>query len=192
MSKELIAALIGGSFALLGITINQVLEHIRWKENLKRKGEDAYLEKKLESLHDTIVKLEELTLKLSDLRFSIKLYNSYDEEELLESLESSRRFFNQTVNMVAPYIPANRYILIGEVRRHFKTMNNHYIGHNDIDTILENLKELLILTEKIKIILIDEITKYEQQFKQTNWKFIVVLFLFIINLIYTSFYLFRS
>lgn len=37
MSKELIAALIGGSFALLGITINQVLEHIRWKENLKEK-----------------------------------------------------------------------------------------------------------------------------------------------------------
>ncbi|MDM5361178.1 hypothetical protein [Peribacillus sp. ACCC06369] len=192
MSKELIAALIGGSFALLGITINQVLEHIRWKENLKRKGEDAYLEKKLESLHDTIVKLEELTLKLSDLRFSIELYNSYDEEELLESLESSRQFFNQTVNMVAPYIPANRYKLIGEVRRHFKAMNNHYIGHNDIDTILDNLKELLILTEKVNIILKDEITKYEQHFKQTNWKFIVVSFLFLINLIYTFFYLFRS
>lgn len=94
--------------------------------------------------------------------------------------------------MVAPYIPANRYKLIGEVRRHFKAMNNHYIGHNDIDTILDNLKELLILTEKVNIILKDEITKYEQHFKQTNWKFIVVSFLFLINLIYTFFYLFRS
>lgn len=49
----------------------------------------------MESLHDTIVKLEELTLKLSDLRFSIELYNSYDEEELLESLESSRQFLTK-------------------------------------------------------------------------------------------------
>lgn len=51
----LVSAGIGGLAAIIVMLINQVMSHMRWKEELNRKGEDKYLEKRLEYLHDAIV-----------------------------------------------------------------------------------------------------------------------------------------
>lgn len=60
MSNEfisLISASIGGISALIVLTVNQFMQHRRWRENLQRKGEDKYLEKKIDILHETNVEL---------------------------------------------------------------------------------------------------------------------------------------
>ncbi|MFC7061035.1 hypothetical protein [Halobacillus seohaensis] len=57
---SLISAGIGGMVALIVLGVNQLMQHKRWKENLQRKGEDKYLDKKIDILHETNVELFQL------------------------------------------------------------------------------------------------------------------------------------
>ncbi|WP_219914204.1 hypothetical protein, partial [Bacillus paranthracis] len=73
----LISAAIGGGVALVVVFVNQTMEHLRWKDKLKRRGEDKYLDKKIELLHESNIEFFQLAndaLRVSRLNFdSIKL-----------------------------------------------------------------------------------------------------------------------
>lgn len=64
MDKELIpilsAAIVAGT-TLIVLIINKIVEYSMWKTNLNRKGEEKYLERKIDTLHITIVDIFELT-----------------------------------------------------------------------------------------------------------------------------------
>ncbi|HHB2168540.1 hypothetical protein QCI47_16180 [Bacillus cereus group sp. RP29] len=73
----LISAAIGGGVALVVVFVNQTMEHLRWKDKLKRRGEDKYLDKKIEILHESNVEFFQLandSLRISNLNLdAIKL-----------------------------------------------------------------------------------------------------------------------
>jgi hypothetical protein len=94
MDKEFIpivsAAIIGGA-TLSVVIINKIVEYFMWKSNLNRKGEEKYLERKIDTLHLTIVDIFELTAETltlgnqSDKGISLKI------KEGLESVDNTFR-----------------------------------------------------------------------------------------------------
>lgn len=64
MDKEFIpiaSAVIVASTTLIVLFINKIVEYFMWKSNLNRKGEEKYLERKMDTLHLTIIDIFELT-----------------------------------------------------------------------------------------------------------------------------------
>lgn len=64
MDKEfipIISAAIAAATTLIVLIINKVVEYFMWKTDLNRKGEEKYLERKIDTLHVTIVDIFELT-----------------------------------------------------------------------------------------------------------------------------------
>jgi hypothetical protein len=88
---SLLSAAIGGLFAVLGIFINQILEYIRWKEGLKRKGEDKYIENKLENLHETVVGFYESATKALELSRTVDETRSRYVKDEIEALDMEVR-----------------------------------------------------------------------------------------------------
>ncbi|PGA35149.1 hypothetical protein [Bacillus wiedmannii] len=99
-----IPLLSAGIGAIIAMLINQIMSHLRWKEELKRKGEDKYLEKKLENLHDSIIeffKMANKALELSRIVDGSKLKYAQDDIEKLDA--DIRKRIAQT----SPYLESN-------------------------------------------------------------------------------------
>lgn len=70
MDNELIpivSAAIVAATTLIVLIINKIVEYFMWKTNLNRKGEDKYLERKIDTLHLTIIDIYELAAETLDL-----------------------------------------------------------------------------------------------------------------------------
>lgn len=99
-----IPLLSAGIGAIIAMVINQIMSHIRWKEELKRKGEDKYLEKKLENLHEAIIEffvMANKALELSRIVDESKLRHVQDDIEKLDA--DIRKRIAQT----SPYLDSN-------------------------------------------------------------------------------------
>ena len=99
-----IPLLSAGIGAIIAMLINQIMSHVRWKEELKRKGEDKYLERKLENLHDAIIEfflMANKALELSRIVDGSKLRHVQDDIEKLDA--DIRKRIAQT----SPYLESN-------------------------------------------------------------------------------------
>lgn len=99
-----IPLLSAGIGAIIAMLINQVMSHLRWREELKRKGEDKYLEKKLENLHDAIIEfflMANKALELSRIVDVSKLKYAQDDIEKLDADIRGR------IAQTAPYLERN-------------------------------------------------------------------------------------
>jgi hypothetical protein len=141
----LLSAGIGGIFAISGVLFNQVLTHIRWKEDLKRKGEDKYLEKKLGNLHDTIVGFFEDAIKALELSRIVEDTRSRHVREEIESLDISVR---KRIANSSPYIDNNlqsRKDNLYEILTGIRLIMNKEIEGDDKDIVTH----LLWLNEEL-------------------------------------------
>ncbi|MCA1001014.1 hypothetical protein LCM01_11390 [Bacillus thuringiensis] len=99
-----IPLLSAGIGAIIAMLINQIMSHLRWREELKRKGEDKYLEKKLENLHDAIIEfflMANKALELSRIVDVSKLKYAQDDIEKLDADIRGR------IAQTAPYLERN-------------------------------------------------------------------------------------
>jgi hypothetical protein len=83
-----IPLLSAGIGAIIAMLISQIMSHVRWKEDLKRKGEDKYIEKRLENLHEAIIEFylcANKALELSSLLDDIKIRHVKDDIEKLDA-----------------------------------------------------------------------------------------------------------
>lgn len=97
----LLSAGIGGLVAILVMLINQFFSHIRWKEELSRKGEDKYLEKRLHILHES-------SLEFYRLSQEVLIYAEMDSpsryEGFKEDVASLRLEIRKAFNNTTPYV----------------------------------------------------------------------------------------
>lgn len=99
-----IPLLSAGIGAIIAMLINQIMSHLRWREELKRKGEDKYLEKKLENLHDSIIEfflMANKALELSRIVDGSKL--KYAQEDI-EKLDANIR---KRIAQTSPFLERN-------------------------------------------------------------------------------------
>lgn len=97
----LISAIIGGGFTIIVVTINQFISHFRWKEELNRKGEDKYLEKRLEILHDTIIDLYLIAEEILILARKENMFEQMHVEDTIFNLDSKIRI---TIARTSAYV----------------------------------------------------------------------------------------
>lgn len=104
MDKEFIpivsAAIVGGA-TLSVVIINKIVEYFMWKSNLNRKGEEKYLERKIDTLHLTIVDIFELTAE------TLTLGNQSDKGislEIKKGLESVDNTFRKKIANASPFL----------------------------------------------------------------------------------------
>ncbi|MCY8233698.1 hypothetical protein [Priestia endophytica] len=191
MEKEwipVISAAIGGLVAIVVVFINQTMEHLRWKENLKRKGQDKYLDKKIETLHDSIVDFFQLAseaLRLSKL-FGKGAGYQIEETRMLDKAVRTR------IALISPYIEKDleyRVDTLYECLTAIRLILNKEIEgtKKDIETNLLWLnEELHFLNEDLGNIM-QEFHEKEEKEKKTNmkmWGFTLSIALNICLLIY--------
>ncbi|MBX4161653.1 hypothetical protein [Priestia megaterium] len=106
MGKEwipVVGAAIGGLVAILVVLINQTMEHLRWKENLNRKGQDKYLDKKIETLHESIIDFFQLAneaLRLSRL-------SKVDAKQWMDEIRVIDKSVRTRIALLSPYMDKN-------------------------------------------------------------------------------------
>ncbi|MDA1570067.1 hypothetical protein PDK93_29055 [Bacillus cereus] len=99
-----IPLLSAGIGAIIAMLINQVMSHLRWREELKRKGEDKYLEKKLENLHDAIIEFFLMTNKALELSRIVDVSKLKYAQDDIEKLDADIR---GRIAQTAPYLERN-------------------------------------------------------------------------------------
>ncbi|MGA5715034.1 hypothetical protein ACPCH0_19015 [Bacillus bombysepticus] len=99
-----IPLLSAGIGAIIAMLINQIMSHLRWREELKRKGEDKYLEKKLENLHDTIIEFFLMANKALELSRKVDGSNLKYAQDDIEKLDADIR---KRIAQTAPYLEHN-------------------------------------------------------------------------------------
>ncbi|WP_339303982.1 hypothetical protein [Paenibacillus sp. FSL R5-0519] len=104
MEKEIIpivsAAIVAGT-TLVVLIINKVVEYFMWKSNLNRKGEEKYLERKIDTLHLTIVDIFELTAE------TLTLGNESDQgirSTIKEGFKSVDDTFRKVIAKASPFL----------------------------------------------------------------------------------------
>ncbi|SDD55009.1 hypothetical protein SAMN05428987_5249 [Paenibacillus sp. CF095] len=104
MDKELIpllsAAIVAGT-TLIVLIINKIVEYSMWKTNLDRKGEEKYLERKIDTLHITIVDIFELTAE------TLTLGNQSDQgirSIIKEGFKSVDDTFRKVIAKASPFL----------------------------------------------------------------------------------------
>jgi hypothetical protein len=107
-----IPLLSAGVGAILAMLINQIMSHIRWKEDLKRKGEDKYLEKKLKNLHEAIVEFYEYAVEALELS---KIIDGIKVRHVIEDIEKLDSNIRKRIAQTAPYLDNNLYQRVGNV-----------------------------------------------------------------------------
>ncbi|MFJ7677452.1 hypothetical protein ACIQXQ_05310 [Peribacillus sp. NPDC097198] len=120
----LVSAGIGGLVAIIVVLINQVMTHIRWKEGLKRKGEDKYIDKKLEVLHESVIE------------FFIMANKSLELSRVIEN--GGRRNVRKDIN-----------ILDNEVRT--RIANSSPYLDSDLEERVHNVYEILVTLRWIEV-----------------------------------------
>ncbi|MFF2291267.1 hypothetical protein [Peribacillus butanolivorans] len=104
MDKEFIpivsAAIVGGA-TLSVVIINKIVEYFMWKSNLNRKGEEKYLERKIDTLHLTIIDIFELTADTLNLA---RQTNKGISLEIKKGLESVDNIFRKKIANASPFL----------------------------------------------------------------------------------------
>lgn len=132
MDKEfipIVSAAIVATSTLLVVIINKIVEYFMWKTNLNRKGEEKYLERKIDTLHLTIVDIFELTAE------TLILGNQSDEginSTIKEGLKSVENTFRKKIANASPFL--DKEIMDNEV--------------GDIYKLYANIRELMRQHEK--------------------------------------------
>ncbi|ETT30276.1 hypothetical protein C161_27503 [Paenibacillus sp. FSL R5-192] len=115
MEKEIIpivsAAIVAGT-TLVVLIINKVVEYFMWKSNLNRKGEEKYLERKIDTLHLTIVDIFELTAE------TLTLGNESDQgisSTIKEGFRNVDNTFRKVIAKASPFL--DKQIMENEVRK---------------------------------------------------------------------------
>ncbi|XKK33710.1 hypothetical protein HFP66_27410 [Bacillus sp. A17A.1] len=99
------------------------MEHLRWKDRLKRRGEDKYLDKKIEILHESNVEFFQLAndaLRISNLNLdSIKLEFKVLNENVRKRIALSSPYIdnelNQKIQSIYELLTTIRLILNKEI-----------------------------------------------------------------------------
>jgi hypothetical protein len=132
MDKEFIpiasAAIVAAS-TLIVLIINKIVEYFMWKTNLNRKGEEKYLERKIDTLHLTIVDIFELTAE------TLTLGNQSDQgisSTIKEGLKNVDDTFRKKIANASPFL--DKQIMDNEV--------------DNIYMLLAHIRELIRLHEK--------------------------------------------
>lgn len=99
-----IPLLSAGIGAIIAMLINQIMSHLRWREELKRKGEDKYLEKKLENSHDSIIEFFLMANKALELSRIVDGSNLKYAQDDIEKLDADIR---KRIVQTAPYLEHN-------------------------------------------------------------------------------------
>lgn len=124
MDKEfipIVSAAIVATASLLVVIINKIVEYVMWKTNLNRKGEEKYLERKIDTLHLTIVDIFELTAE------TLILGNQSDEginSTIKEGLKNVENTFRKKIANASPFLDkeimnndiGNIYMLYASIR----------------------------------------------------------------------------
>ncbi|MBD7985102.1 hypothetical protein H9649_10930 [Sporosarcina sp. Sa2YVA2] len=104
MDKEFIpiigSAIVAGT-TLIVLIINKIVEYFMWKTNLNRKGEEKYLERKIDTLHLTIVDIFELTAE------TLTLGNQSDQgisSTIKEGLRNVDHTFREKMAYASPFL----------------------------------------------------------------------------------------
>ncbi|USL39847.1 hypothetical protein [Priestia megaterium] len=154
MDKEfipIVSAAIVAASTLLVVIINKIVEYFMWKTNLNRKGEEKYLERKIDTLHLTIVDIFELTAETLTLG---NQSNQGISSTIKEGLKNVDNTFRKKIANASPFL--DKEIMDNEVhdiygltanireliRQHEKkgnvqlsiTESQHY-GYNEVKTI---------------------------------------------------------
>ncbi|MBU8691240.1 hypothetical protein KM918_28590 [Priestia megaterium] len=188
MEKEwmpVISAAIGGLVAILVVFINQVMEHLRWKENLNRKGQDKYLDKKIETLHESIVDFFQLANEALRLSRSSKM----DAKQWMDGIRVVDKSVRTRIALLSPYIDKNLehrienlYDALTVIRLIF---NKEMEGTNE--DIVANLlwlnAELHFLNDDLGVVM-REFHKKEKKANKIGWIFTLSIVLNICFLIY--------
>lgn len=177
-SAYVIGASIGGIVALIVVFINQIMEHLRWKEGLLRKGEEKYLDKRVEILHESNVELFQLAneaLKLSRVPKQKGLNKTQVE---FRNLDNKVR---QSIAISSPYLEnefkdriENLYEILTNIRL---ILNNEVEG--SVDEVTTNL---LWLNEEIWFFR-DELIERMKSFKKNPGKSKLLYLLLSISLL---------
>ncbi|CAI6074525.1 hypothetical protein PAECIP112173_02332 [Paenibacillus sp. JJ-100] len=104
MDKEfipLISAAIAAATTLVVLIINKVIDYFMWKTNSIRKGEEKYLERKIDTLHLTIVDIFELTAETLTLINQSKYGISSTIKEGFKSVDST---FRKVIAKASPFL----------------------------------------------------------------------------------------
>jgi hypothetical protein len=132
MDKEfipIVSAAIGAAATLIVVIISKIVEYFMWKTNLNRRGEEKYLERKIDTLHLTIVDIFELTAE------TLTLGNQSDQGISLtikEGLKNVNNTFRKTIANASPFL--DKEIMDNEV--------------HEIYILTANIRELLRQYEK--------------------------------------------
>lgn len=123
MHKEFIpilSAAIAAGTTLIVLIINKIVEFYMWKTNLNRKGEEKYLERKIDTLHTTIVEIFELTAE------TLTLGNQSDNgisSTIKEGLKKVDNNFRKIIARASPFL--NKKIIDIQVQNVYTL--THYI-----------------------------------------------------------------
>ncbi|RSL29309.1 hypothetical protein D7Z54_31910 [Salibacterium salarium] len=193
MSNEyisLISAGIGGMVALIVLAVNQLMQHKRWKENLQRKGEDKYLDQKIDTLHETNVELFKLANNALTLaRIGDDKGTNYiaDEYKILDEKIRS------VIALLSPYLSKDKkeeidilYDLLTEIRLR---LNKEVCGEEkDIITHLYWLNESI--WEFRDQLSIDMKTFYTDNRLNSNWSLKLFSISVLFNILFIIYILF--
>ncbi|MGG4382678.1 hypothetical protein ABEX08_11625 [Priestia megaterium] len=143
MDKEfipIVSAAIVATSTLLVVIINKIVEYFMWKTNLNRKGEEKYLERKIDTLHLTIVDIFELTAE------TLTLGNQSDEginSTIKEGLKNVENTFRKKIANASPFLDKeimdneidNIYMLYASIR---ELMRQHEKEGNVLVSLTES------------------------------------------------------
>jgi hypothetical protein len=152
----LFSAGIGGVVALIVIFINQIMTHIRWKEELKRKGEDKYIEKKLANLHDTIVGFFEDANKALELSRIVEDTRARYVKEEIDELDITVR---KRIANASPYFDnslKNRIENVYEILTGIRLIMRKEIEGDDKDIVTHLLwlnEELYFFNDDLEVVM---------------------------------------
>lgn len=142
MDKEfipIVSAAIVATASLLVVIINKIVEYFMWKTNLNRRGEEKYLERKIDTLHLTTVDIFELTAETLILGTqSAEGINS----TIKESLKNVENTFRKKIANASPFL--DKEIMDNEID------NIHMLNASIRELMRQHEKEgnvLLSLTE---------------------------------------------
>jgi hypothetical protein len=166
----IIGATITAIAALIVVSINQWMEYRRWKANLKRKGEDAYIDKKLTSLHQSIAELE--TIKYNTSNLIPRWKGGMSRTQLMDEITKIHSDFNKSVSQSIPYLTDKNQAIEDCTELLKKVSNGAYDSGIHPDTTTNYMEELSdkygALQDSLKAIFNSFYAKAEEDKKGRN------------------------
>lgn len=127
--------------------INQVVAHFRWKEELNRKGEDKYLEKRLEVLYSSLSELYMLSEEILDLKETGKELSLLHYRNRFQNIGAKLIFL---ISNLAPFTTSEQDVFSKQIRSNMMRIyvNNH---EDDANSDEQKLFELDLLMKEVDL-----------------------------------------